>query len=377
VTLRLNQWISRCRQIALVAIMAAGLLTVPQAFAQQTSLVGVDAVRFEPLSQTVPVIGRLISLNSGDVAARVAGPVESVEVRVGDRVTKGQVIAVLDAETLKADRDLAQSEFAEAQAEHQTWVAELELAKTDLRRQQGLRKSSAFSQARFEDAEKKVTVAAAKVARAVANTAIKNAALKRKSIDVSYAEIRAPFDGVVVRRHTDVGTFVDRGEDVVSIIGDTNLEVEAEVPSRRLSGLEAGRSLRVILDDGSKHMANVRAILPSENPLTRTRTVRFKAQFDGSDRQLAHSQSVRIEIPISADRRVLTVHKDAILKRQGSDLVYVVSKGVAEPRTITLGEAIGNRMEVTDGLKAGDEVVVRGNERLQPGATVRIGKGSS
>jgi len=363
--------------MAIVAAVAAGLLTGTPALGQHVSLVRVEAVRYEPLSQTVPIIGRLISLNSGDVAARVAGPIESVTVRVGDRVIKGQVVAVLDSETFKADRDLAQSELEEAQAEHKTWVAELELAKMDLRRQQGLRKSTAFSQARFEDAETKVTVAAAKVARALANVAIKNAALKRKVLDVSYAEVRAPFDGVVVRRHADVGTFVDRGENVVSVIGDTNLEIEAEVPSQRLSGLEAGRSLRVVLDDGSKHMARVRAVLPSENPLTRTRTVRFKPEFDGRKRQLAHSQSVSIDIPISADRRVLTVHKDAILKRRGSDLVYVVDKGVAEPRTIQLGESIGSRLEVLSGLKVGDEVVVRGNERLQPGAKVRVDKGAS
>jgi RND family efflux transporter MFP subunit len=362
---------------ALVCLLALlGFAQTPVA-AQQPSLVHVEEVRYEPLTQTVPVIGRVISLQTGDVAARVAGPVEKFVARVGERVTKGQVVAVLDSETLKADRDLAESELTEAQAEHKIWVAELDVANTEFKRQQGLRKSTAFSQARFDDASKKVAVAESKVQRALANIAIRKAALKRKVIDVEYAEVRAPFEGVVIRRYTDEGDYVDRGERVLRIIGDRNLEIEAEVPSQRLSGLEVGRTVQIMLDDDSKHEATVRAILPSENPLTRTRTVRLEPKFEPTSQKLAHSQSVQIAVPLGGNRRVLTVHKDAILKRQGSDLVFVISGDVAEPRPIRLGESVGSRVEVLGGLKAGDQVVVRGNERLQPGAKVRVEKGAT
>ena len=366
------------RFLALVLAMAGAVAHGgPRASAQQPSLVRVEAVRYEPLTQTVPVAGRLISLNASDVSARVDGPVESMLARVGDRVAKGQVVAVLNSEILEAERDLAASELNEAKAEHGTWIAELELSKTDLKRQRGLRKSTAFSPARFEDAEKKVAIALAKVKRAEANIAIKRAARQRKALDVEYAKVRAPFDGVVVRRYTDAGAYVDKGDQVVRIIGDRNLEIEADVPSARLAGLAVGRSLQITLDDGSKHKARVRAVLPAENPLTRTRTVRFEPKFETTGQQLVHSQSVIVEVPLGARRRVLTVHKDAILKRRGSDLVYVVSKNVAEARTIRLGESIGSRIEVLGGLKAGDQVVVRGNERLRHGAKVRIGNGAT
>jgi RND family efflux transporter MFP subunit len=362
---------------ALVCLLAIlGFARAP-VFAQQPSLVRVEEARYEPLTQTIPVIGRLISLQTGDVAARVAGPVDNMLVRVGERVTKGQVIAVLDSESIKADKNLAASELAEAEAEHKIWVAEVDVAKTEFKRQEGLRKSTAFSQARFDDALKKVAVAESRVQRALASIAIKKAALKRKVLDVEYAEVRAPFEGVLIRRYTDEGDYVDRGERVVRVIGDRNLEIEAEVPSQRLPGLEVGRTVQIMLDDDSKHEATVRAVLPSENPLTRTRTVRFEPRFEATSQQLAHSQSVQIAVPLGGNRRVLTVHKDAILKRQGSDLVFVISGDVAEPRPIRLGEAVGSRVEVLGGLKAGDQVVVRGNERLQPGAKVRVEKGAT
>lgn len=351
----------------------------PPASAQGSNimLVGVEKVRSVRLTQTVPIVGRLVSLRVGDIAARVAGPVESIMVEIGDRVRKGDVIAILDPEILLAELQLTQSQLAEAGAELKTWAAEKQVAATELRRQERLRKSAAFSQAKFEDAQKQIAVAEARVERARANVAIKRSILQRKQIDVEYAVVRAPYAGVVIRRYTEAGAYVVKGAPLVRLIDDRALEVEAAVPYKRVNGLPPGRQVEFELDDGSRHRATVRAILPSENPQTRTRTVRLVPQFNEIRRPLAESQSVVVAVPISDDRRVLTVHKDAILKRPSGDLVYVVKDSIAEARTVRLGVAIDSRVEVLSGLKEGESVVIRGNERLQHGAKVRVGKGSS
>jgi RND family efflux transporter MFP subunit len=373
-------WVGEMTRGAVIAFAVAVALVAVRwqvAQAQDAALVRVETASIEPLRQTVPVIGRLVSLRSGDIAARIGGPVVKILVEVGDRVSKGQVVAVLDAEALKADQRLAQSELEEAEADYKTWTAEEELARTDLKRQEGLRKSVAFSQAKFEDAQKKVAVAEAKVKRAEANVQIKRAALERKKLDVEYASVHAPYGGVVVQRYTEAGAFVNRGDPVLRLIGDRALEVEAEVPYKRLVGLPIGRVVDITLDDGSAHKAKVRAVLPSENPLTRTRTVRFQPEFGKTNRPLAESQSVTVAVPIGVERQVLTVHKDAILKRPNGDMVFVVTDGKAMLRPITLGAEVGSRIEVLNGLKDGETVVVRGNERLTPGAPVRVEKGST
>ena len=124
----------------LVLVVGLGLAQLVPVAAQDVQLVQVAPVKKEPLRQTVPVIGRLVSLRSGEIAARIGGPVEAIMAEVGDRVTKGQIIAMIDAEALVADEQMAQSELAEAQAEHATWAAEAALARTDLKRQEGLRR---------------------------------------------------------------------------------------------------------------------------------------------------------------------------------------------------------------------------------------------
>jgi len=158
----------------------------------------------------------------------------------------------------------------------------------------------------------------------------------------------------------------------VRMIADRSLEIEADVPYRRLTGLNLGTTLKATLDDGSDHIAVVRAIIPEENPLTRTRAVRFVPRFNAIDRPLAADQSVTVHIPVGAARTVLTVHKDAIIKRGRKSLVFVAADGSVEQREISLGEAVGSRFEVLSGLEKGEVVVVRGNERLRQGDKVRI-----
>lgn len=373
---------------ALIALAGPGSLARAQSSAKAkapvekaqsgppASLVRVDEVRREPLAQTVPVIGRLVARRAGSVAARIAGPVKQFSVEVGDRVSEGDVIAELYPETMQAELAVARSRVVEAKADLVTARAETALARQELARIEGLRKSVAFPQGRFEDARQKVAVAEAKVSRARAAIAATEASLRLAELNLSYVQIRAPYDGVVIRRMTEAGAYVRAGDAMVQIVGDRSLEVEADVPSLRISGLPPQSRVGIELEDGRRFDAAVRAVLPTENPLTRTRTVRFVPRFDDKMRDLADSQTVTVHVPVGERREVVTVHKDAIIRSLQGSMVFVVEEGKANPRPVRMGEAAGGRIEVLDGLAPGDKVVVRGNERLQPGAPVRIDGGA-
>ncbi len=343
------------------------------AFAQANAMrVRVDRVKLVPLSQTVPVIGRLVAQQIGVVAARINGPVDAFEVKVGDRVKAGQVIAALNDTAIAARRDLYAGKLSEVRAELAVKNAELALARQNYKRHEKLKKSAAFSQARFDDAKQNVTIAMAEARQAETAIAAAQADLNLAEINLYNAQVRAPYAGVVTERLTEAGAYVQVGGPVVRMIGDQTLEIEAEVPFRRLAGIEPGVEVRLWLDDGTEHSAVVRALLPSENPLTRTRAVRFVPNIGATLRPLAHDQSVTLDIPIGPERQVLSVHKDAIVTRQGKDTVFVAKGGEVQARPVRLGVAVGSRMEVLDGLGEGEQVVVRGNERLRPGAKIQV-----
>ncbi|WP_422365805.1 efflux RND transporter periplasmic adaptor subunit [Pelagibius sp.] len=352
--------------------MAAAM--APQlAFAQQeASPVRVDAVRSEPLNQTVPVVGRLVARQAGSVAAHISGPIQEFRVEVGDRVAAGDIIAVLDDTSISAERDMAAAELTIAQAEVSTKQAEVALARQELQRLERLQSSAAFSQARFDDARQEVAIAEAAAREAEASVASARASLRLADINLGDTKVLAPYDGVISQRLSEAGSYASDGDALVRMIADQTLEVEADVPSNRLLGLTSGAAVEVVLDDGTLIGATVRAVIPDENPLTRTRAVRFIPRLSDVTTPLANEQSVTVMVPIGAPRQIVSVHKDAIIQRSDGAMVFVVSEGQAQSRPIVLGEPVGNRYEVLKGLIEGEKTVVRGNERLRPGASVRI-----
>lgn len=337
--------------------------------------VGIDAVVRAPTDQTFPIIGRLVAKQSGVVSARIPGPVAQMPAEIGQRVEKNAIVAVLYGESLRWKVALKDAELAKAAAALNTAKAQLKLRELTLRRLDRLRKSSAFNPARFDDANQEVAKAKSVVAESAAAVASARATLQLAKIDLEDANIRAPYGGVVVRHHTEVGAYVRVGDPVVSMIDDRHLEIEADVPADKTGGLTPNADITYTFADGVVRHARVRAVLPSENPLTRTRIVRLSTAIDttaAQARDLVVNQSVTLSVPIGAKREALSVSKDAILIKDGARKVFVVVDGKAVLKTVRLGVALGERFEVLGGLDPGERVVVRGNERLQDGQSVAI-----
>jgi len=360
----------------MLAVLVIGLVGTVHAQAP-AALVQVDAVRTEPLAQTVPIIGRLVARQAGTIATPINGPVAALRVEVGDRIETGQIVALLDTAMLTVQRDLTQARVAESQAALKTREAELALAQQDVKRLARLKDSAATTRAAYDDALQADVIAQARVAEAQASVATARANLRLVQINLDDAEIRAPYGGVVVQRLTEAGSYVKIGDDIVRVVADQSLEVEADVPFERLQGMTPGTMVAMALDDGTAHHATVRAIIPEENNLTRTRAVRLIPKFGTTDKPFAVNQSVTLQIPVGVPRPVLSVHKDAVIQRGGSSIVYVVQDDTAQIRTIQVGESVGSRFEVVSGLSEGDVVVIRGNERLRPNDKVQIAAQSS
>lgn len=357
---------------AIIAFCLAAVVGLAQpASGQQATKVGVDVVRRQAVSQTFPVIGRLVARRAGDVAARVEGPVGAMQVDVGDHVKQGQVIVVLARERLRAEHELRQADLTEAQAELESARAGMNMVAQEVSRLERLKqnRSAAFQQALYDDKRLEVTMLESRIAEAEARVARARASLRLARIDLEDAAIRAPYDGTVTLRHTEAGAYLKVGESVVTLIADGDLEIEVDVPADRVAGLTPGAEVQVHIG-GERRPATVRAVVPEENPLTRTRAVRLTPGFGIEGRGFAANQSVTVEIPIGAMAEAVTVHKDAVLYRQGRTSVFLVAEGAAKPTPVELGDAVGERFVVLEGLKPDDVVVVRGNERLQPGQAV-------
>lgn len=294
------------------------LLVVPGTAAAQkrAATVKVDKVVQQPLSQTMPVIGRFVASQTGIVAALTRGPVQSVRVAIGDRVKKGDILATLVTDRMRWTRELQATNLKSKQAELQTARVQLSLTEQELSRITNLRKSAAFSQARHDDKRNEVAKYRSSVGVRVADVGTARASLRLAEIDLHNGAVRAPYDGVVTQKHTVAGAYLNVGDPVVTLVNDQALEIEASVPSERIGGLIVGRTLDIRLDNGGLRQAVVRALIPQENPLTRTRPVRLMPTFNGADIArlgLAANQSVTVMVPIGKPRDVVSVHKLSLI----------------------------------------------------------------
>ena len=360
-------------QAFVVALLSLHMVAAIPAHAQEkkndapkAALIGVDLVIEERASQTVPVIGRLVAQRSGVVSVLTKGVVAEVLVRVGDRVRAGDVMARLLANSLTWSRVLRAAEVDSAKASLANAKTQTSLRRQELKRLDNLKKSSAFSPARYEDAQKELAKAQSDAARAAADLNRATANLNLAQIELDNAEIKAPYGGVVSAVHTEIGTYLNTGQSLVTLVDDAHMEIEADVPANRTMGLVAGTPVRFTTNGDSAQTATVRAVVPQENPLTRTRAVRFAPDDSAMLVGAAANQTVSIRIPAGPARNVVTVHKDAVLSKSGGRVVFVAIDGKAEMRPVTLGAAVGTRFVVISGLSPGDAVVVRGNERLAP-----------
>lgn len=332
--------------------------------------VGVQTVEPRLLSETVPVFAEVTTARDGAVASRVAGNVEKVHVLAGTRVAEGDLLVELNRELLMILVAQSEAQMAEAQAGIATARVRVDRTKTVLDRIEALRGSASFSDGRFDDAQSDMLEARSQLAEAQAREKSTEARLAETRYQLDRSLITAPFSGVVMEVNTIPGAFIQAGTPVVRLLDTDAFEVTAGVPARYVSDLQPDQTMQATIETGEELSLTLRAILPLEDPATRTRAVRFSAPGLADLGNVAVGQSLTVRIPVGAAREVLSVPKDALVQGRDGWTVFIAADGKAQPRGVTLGVPLGDRYEVLSGLQSGDLVVVRGNERLRPGQDI-------
>lgn len=337
---------------------------------QRAAAVGVQEVEMRALSETVPVFAEVITARDGNVAGRVAGSVETVAVLAGAQVTTGDLLIELDDELLRIQVAQSEAQLAEAQAGIETARARIDRTRIAFERIEALQGGTAFSQGRFDDAQADFLEAEALFFEAQAREKSAEARLAEARYQLTRSKITAPFSGVVLEVNTIAGAFIQAGTPVVRLLDTGSFEVQANVPARYTPFLAPGQEVTALTETGQEIGITLRALLPVEDPASRTRAVLFDAPALSDIGGAAVGQSLTVEVPVGAARDVLSVPKDALVQARGGWTVFVAAEEQAQPRNVELGVPLGDRYEVLSGLAPGDMVVVRGNERLRPGQAI-------
>jgi len=320
--------------------------------------------------------GRLDTVQTVEVRPRVSGYISQVNFKDGAKVKKGELLYVIDPRPFVAERDRAAAEVDRSRAQ-------LELAKNDLARAEGLFKSHFISAAEYDNRSKSVSQLEAALRSA-------EATLEEAKLNVEFSQLRSPIDGRIGRTLKTVGNLVTGGNNsgeatLLTTIESTdpiyvyfNADEESVLKYLRLAREGLRKSARYgpipieleLADEKNfPHKGYTDYVEPRVDPATGT--VRARGVFPNPDDQLVPGFFVRVRIPASGAYPALLISDAAVGVDQEKKFVLVVNKdNVAEYRTVKLGPFIDGLRVIQQGLKPDDWVIVNGLQRVQPGAKV-------
>lgn len=317
------------------------------------ALVAVEEVREGTLADTWSYLGDVAALERAELAAGAAGALVAVTKREGDRVTARELVAEVDPQLALAEYEVARAKASQIEAER-------DQARRTLARVSQVR-SGVLAPSEVEAAEAEVLRLDAAFEAAVADRAVAYAKLERH-------RVRAPFDGVVARRHVDPGDWVNPGTSVVDVVSTGAVEVRVDAPLQLARQVEPGQSVELRLDPPVA--GTVGGVVPALDPISRTAVVRVVPAAEAPG--LVAGTAVPVAFSIRYDGGMV-IPRDAIVVGAVDERVFKVVEGAAQPVTVQTVASSAERVLVqADGLSVGDAVVVRGNERLRPDQPVRV-----
>jgi len=310
------------------------------------------------LEGSIEAPGSFIPSDDAAIAAEAAGAVTMVRIEEGVRVVEGESVVRLDA--TKAELGVRQAEAMLAQAR-----ANYERSKSDLSRKQTLLNDKTIPPNVFDAFKAQYDAAAAGVDAAESGLQL----AKRRLADMT---VTAPFGGVVRDKHVSVGQYVREGDTLFVLMRVDPLKLQFDLPEKYAGRLAAGQQVRatVVALPGQEFTGTIQTVFPSV--AVESRTIRVEARMPNPGYRLKPGFSATVRAPLARLPGSLVVPRSALVRREGTENVFVVKGDRAELVRIQTGVETADRVEVVSGLGPTDRVIVSGAETLRPGDRVQV-----
>ena len=311
-------------------------------------------VKEEDWAPVLSAVGSISAVEGAIVSSELGGVVQDVAFKNGGTAKKGELLVQLDASAEEAQLHSAE--------------ADLELAKADLERSRGLAAGKVISKAEFDAADAKYKQKAATVDQMRSMIAKKT--------------VRAPFEGQLGIRQVNVGQMINAGQQVVALTGLDPVYVDFALPQQELSKLSSGLEVRVHSDALPGHEFKGKLTAINSMVDTVTRNVTLQGTLDNHDRALRPGMFAKVEVELPEKNKTLVVPGSAISYAPFGDSVFVIEKKKDEKtgkesqtirqQFVRVGEARGDFIAITEGLKANETIVSTGVFKLRNGMPVTV-----
>jgi len=371
---------------AALLILAAAVLYAKGILSPEVKVEVMNVSRIYP-SQTFTLLnasGYVVAQRKAALASKITGRLVSLTVEEGSRVKKGEVIANLESEEAEAVKEEAEANLRISRSDLAQAEAERHEASLSFQRSRDLLNQGFLSKTEYDLQEARYKKAAAAVSGAEQGVKAAAAALKNAGVSLEYTRIRVPFDGVVLTKNADVGDIVtplgaaaNAKASVVTIADMDSLLVEVDVSESNLEQVKRGQPCEIQLDalPESRFRGVVHMIVPTAD--RSKATVMVKVGFVDQESRILPEMSAKVAFlqrPVGPGEQEprTAVHPDAVLKRDGRQVVFLMESGRAVETPVTLGVRIGDMVEVTSGVKPGDKVILKPLNKIRDGERIKV-----
>lgn len=335
------------------------LVFLGTAMAQETppAKIKTAAITQQEIAENKEFLGLLYYERVSNISSEVAGLVEEITIRTGDRVKEGDTLVRLNTELLEQEIILATTRIKQLEAR-------IQHTKKNYERLQSLLQQKGTSRQKFEDAEFDLLDARIE-SQAARETLDKLLLEKKKSI------IKAPFSGIILKKQVDSGDWVTQGKGLVSLGADDELFVRVPVGEKLIRFIQPGQKMAVTLTAFNRKISGtLQDIAPQAD--ARTKNIFLKIHIPPQP-MVAENMSAQVLVPTSEKKMLSMIPRDALIKFQGKDFVYTVKEGKAAILPIHIVSYLDENIGADNPyLAPGLPVVIEGNERLRPDQPVMV-----
>ncbi|MDR3162382.1 MAG: efflux RND transporter periplasmic adaptor subunit [Helicobacteraceae bacterium] len=332
-----------------------------------------EKARYKDIEKTVSAVGQVSAIEMINVGAQVSGQIETIHVKMGDRVKKGDLIVKIDSTAQQNEVKVIAAQLGSYNAQLRSSQAALKAAASKYDRAKTLLKNAAVSKREYEDTENEYEAARSKVTESISLVKQSEISLENAKKNLGYATITAPIDGVIVSLPVKAGQTVNASFEtpVIAQIADLSaVEILIEISEGDILKIKEGQKTRFsILSEETAYETSIKSIDPALTLLTNDKYTGVsesnqaiyyyaRVEYPNDEGKFRIGMTTQNAIEIESVKNVLAIPVSAVNEKGGRKFVMTLADKSVLEKEITTGLSNDAYIEVKSGLNEGDEVII-------------------
>ncbi len=340
---------------------------------EEESYIAVEVETLKPMELFIENVMTAKAYADKDVyvVPLVAGKVEKINVSVGDRVQKDQVLFVMDKDDISKQVNQAKAAYDSAKAGYDVSAAQIQAAKDSFEKIKKLYEEGAIPETQYDQAKLAASdesLQAAKMGVEQARVAYENAASM-----LDNAAVKAPIAGVIAGVNIVEGEYATSSNPPITIVDSDSITIEFGIPGSMVNKIKKGDSVAVEIGDAGYKQENViNSVSSSADLMTNLYKVDIVLDNDGT---IKPGMFAKVYLNTDRIESALAVKTEAVKERDGKKYVFVAGEDSASEKEVTTGLDTGTYVEISSGLSAGDRIIVKGQDYINEGSKIKVVRG--